>query len=114
MAPVLVESRIDVPGHGRDLDPGRQTIAGVAWAPIAGVSRVEVQVDDGPWVDATLADAISASTWRQWALVWDATSGRHVIRVRATDGSGTVQAAEQRDPFPNAATGYHQIVALVN
>jgi len=64
--------------------------------------------------DATLADAISGSTWRQWAYPWDATSGRHVLRVRATDANGTVQTATERDPFPNAATGYHQIVALVN
>jgi DMSO/TMAO reductase YedYZ molybdopterin-dependent catalytic subunit len=109
MAPVLVESRIDVPGKGRKVLAGRQVVAGVAWAPVAGISRVEVQVDDGAWADATLADAISASTWRQWTFPWDATAGRHVLRVRATDGGGTVQTATQRDPFPNAATGYHQI-----
>ena len=114
MGPVLVESRIDVPANGRHLAAGRQTVAGVAWAPVAGISRVEVQVDDGPWADATLADPISASTWRQWAYPWDAASGRHVLRVRATDGNGTVQTADQRDPFPNAATGYHQIVAIVD
>ena len=51
--------------------------------------------------------------WRQWAFAWDATSGRHVLRVRATDGIGTVQTAAQRDPFPNAATGYHQIAVDV-
>jgi DMSO/TMAO reductase YedYZ molybdopterin-dependent catalytic subunit len=114
IAPVLPESRIDVPGNGRRLAAGRQTVAGVAWAPVVGISRVEVQVDDGPWADATLAEAINASTWRQWAFPWDAPSGRHVLRVRATDGNGVVQSAEQRDPFPNAATGYHQVVALVD
>ena len=114
MAPVLPESRIDVPGNGRRLAAGRETVAGVAWAPVVGISRVEVQVDDGPWADATLAEAINASTWRQWAFPWDAPSGRHVLRVRATDGNGVVQSAEQRDPFPNAATGYHQVVALVD
>ena len=107
MAPVLVESRIDVPGDGRQVAAGRQVVAGVAWAPIAGISRVEVQVDDGPWADATLADAISASTWRQWAFPWDATAGRHLLRVRATDGErhradGVDRAT--RSPTPPPAT----------
>jgi DMSO/TMAO reductase YedYZ molybdopterin-dependent catalytic subunit len=114
MAPVLVESRIDVPGDGHRVAAGRQVVAGVAWAPIAGISRVEVQVDDGPWADAMLADAISASTWRQWAFPWDATSGTHRLRVRATDGKGTVQTEAARDPFPNAATGYHTVGVDVN
>ena len=113
MAPVLVESRIDVPGNGRKVSAGRQVVAGVAWAPVAGISRVEVQIDDGAWADATLADAISPATWRQWTLPWDAVAGRHVVRVRATDGAGTVQTADQREPFPNAATGYHQIAVNV-
>ena len=100
MAPVLVESRIDVPGDGHQVAAGRQVVAGVAWAPIAGISRVEIQVDDGPWADAMLADAISASTWRQWAFPWDATAGRHLLRVRATDGKGTVQTASIARPVP--------------
>lgn len=114
MAPVLVESRIDVPANGRRVAVGRQVVAGVAWAPVDGISRVEVQVDDGAWADATLADAISASTWRQWTYPWDATAGRHVLRVRATNGAGVVQTADQREPFPNAATGYHQIVVTAS
>jgi hypothetical protein len=71
-------------------------------------------VDDGPWADAMLADAISASTWRQWAFPWDATSGTHRLRVRATEGKGTVQTEAARDPFPNAATGYHTVGVDVN
>ena len=114
MAPVLTESRIDVPGAGRRVDPGPQIIAGVAWSPVVGISRVEVQVDDGPWADATLADAISGSTWRQWTFPWSAVSGRHSVRVRATDANGIVQTADRKDPYPNAATGYHQITTIVN
>ncbi len=113
MAPVLVESRIDVPLNGRRVAAGRQVVAGVAWAPVDGISRVEVQIDDGAWADATLADAINASTWRQWTFPWDATTGRHRVRVRATNGAGVVQTADQHEPFPNAATGYHQIVVTV-
>ncbi len=45
---------------------GRATLAGVAWHQHTGISRVEVQLDDGPWADAELADAISIDTWVQW------------------------------------------------
>jgi DMSO/TMAO reductase YedYZ molybdopterin-dependent catalytic subunit len=113
-APVLVESRIDVPLNGRKVAAGPQVVAGVAWAPVAGISRVEVQVDDGAWADATLADPISASTWRQWSFPWTAASGRHTLRVRATNGAGTVQTGDDVPPFPNGATGYHTIVVTAS
>jgi DMSO/TMAO reductase YedYZ molybdopterin-dependent catalytic subunit len=113
-APILVQSRIDVPANGRRVAAGAQVVAGVAWAPVVGIRRVEVQVDNGPWADATLADPISASTWRQWSFPWMATTGRRTLRVRATDGTGTVQTADGREPFPNAATGYHTVSVTVS
>jgi DMSO/TMAO reductase YedYZ molybdopterin-dependent catalytic subunit len=113
-APILVQSRIDVPADGRRVAAGAQVIAGVAWAPVAGITRVEVQVDNGPWADATLAVPISASTWRQWSFPWNATAGRHTLRVRGTDGAGNVQTGDEREPFPNAATGYHTVAVSVS
>ena len=86
----------------------------MAWAPVAGITRVEVQVDNGPWADATLAVPISASTWRQWSFPWNATAGRHTLRVRATDGAGNVQTGDEHEPFPNAATGYHTVAVTVS
>src|SRR3546814_21166216 len=47
-----------------------------------------VQVDDGPWVEARLADALHVDTWRQWVHEWDAAPGHHTLAVRATDGTG--------------------------
>lgn len=54
--PIKLQSRIDVPRAGRAIDAGDAVIAGVAWQPGTGVSGVEVQVDDGPWERAELAD----------------------------------------------------------
>jgi hypothetical protein len=91
------------------LAPGAQPIAGVAWAPDRGISAVEVQVDDGDWVPAELADAIAPATWVQWVLHWEATSGSHTLRVRATDRDGEVQTSEVTRPPPDGARGHHTI-----
>jgi hypothetical protein len=80
-----------------------------------GISAVAVQVDDGPWQDATLADAISVDTWRQWAYTWEnAGAGDHTITVRATDAAGLVQTSATADVAPNGATGLHEISVSVS
>jgi hypothetical protein len=70
---------------------------------------VEVQVDNGAWTDATLSTPISPATWVQWLYRWQATSGDHLIRVRATDLTGEVQPATVTPPAPDGARGYHTI-----
>jgi DMSO/TMAO reductase YedYZ molybdopterin-dependent catalytic subunit len=113
-APIKTESRIDVPrGNGGPLASGPIAVAGVAWAPNRGINAVEVQVDNDPWQPAQLATAINGSTWRQWRYQWQATEGTHQLRVRATDGTGAVQTAEEAPPPPNGASGYHTIVVQV-
>jgi hypothetical protein len=47
-------------------------------------------------------------------LPWDATSGRHRLSVRATDGDGVIQTDDRREPFPDGATGRHTIVLTVS
>jgi len=108
-APVKTQSRIDtvVPRHPTADSP--LTGAGVAWAPGRGISKVEVQVDDAPFAEARLAEALSDETWRQWAFTWQATAGSHLVRVRATDGRGETQTADISPPAPDGATGYHTI-----
>ena len=113
-APILTQSRIDVPHNGAGLAAGPVAIAGVAWAMDRGVSKVEVQVDDGPWLPATLSAAISKATWVQWRVGWDATPGDHTIAVRATDGLGQVQAEQPSPPAPDGARGYHTIRVRAN
>lgn len=112
-APIKVQSRIDTPRPLESVDPGRVVIGGTAWAQTRGIDRVEVQIDNGGWQDAVLADELNDITWRQWHLVWEATSGRHTITVRATDRDGVVQVEERSTPMPNGATGWHQTVVLV-
>ena len=108
-APILTQSRIDRPDHGETVQPGTVPIAGVAWAPDRGISRVEVQIDDGDWLEAELSTPISDATWVQWVHRWEATSGSHVLKVRATDGEGEVQTADTSRPDPDGARGHHTI-----
>lgn len=107
LAPVKTQSRIDRPGRG--VSAGSTVIGGVAWAPTRGISKVEVQVDDGEWVETMIGPVLSEDTWVQWWTKWDATEGRHQIRVRATDGNGDTQTEERSRVDPDGATGWHTI-----
>jgi DMSO/TMAO reductase YedYZ molybdopterin-dependent catalytic subunit len=111
---IHTESRIDVPKPLAQLAAGRLAVAGVAWAPHRGVSRVEVNVDGGPWHVAKLAAADGTDTWRQWSWAWDAPSGLHTLQVRATDGTGAVQTQSQAGVFPSGATGWDSVVVTVS
>jgi DMSO/TMAO reductase YedYZ molybdopterin-dependent catalytic subunit len=83
-------------------------VGGIAFAGDQGISKVEVQVDEGPWQEAMLrAPAVSPLTWVQWRLDWEHSPGRHTFQVRAYDGSGQLQALEQRPVRPDGATGVH-------
>ncbi len=108
-APIKTQSRIDVPTSRQVLDPGPNVIAGVAWAPLRGIDRVEVQVGDGEWQAADISTPLSDRAWVQWKAEVDLESGRHLVRVRATDGTGDTQTAERASPRPDGATGHHQV-----
>jgi DMSO/TMAO reductase YedYZ molybdopterin-dependent catalytic subunit len=113
-APVKTQSRIDTPASGAQVPQGPRQVAGVAWAPNRGISRVEVQLgEDAPWLDAELTEPLSDNSWRQWSIEWDAPLGTHRIRVRATDGEGEVQTEAIVPPAPNGATGWHTIETTV-
>jgi DMSO/TMAO reductase YedYZ molybdopterin-dependent catalytic subunit len=112
-APIKLMSRIDTPRGLAKVAAGVVPVAGVAWAQTVGIAAVEVQVDDGPWQPADLADAPTDDTWRQWVYRWNATPGRHAITVRATDKNGAIQTAERAEPIPDGASGHHQIVVIV-
>src|SRR3970040_1901413 len=96
-APILTQSRIDRAERGAAIPAGTYTFAGLAWAPDRGIARVEVQVDEGEWREASLSTPISDTTWLQWRIDWGATPGDHRVRVRAADGTGEKPAeAETR------------------
>ena len=109
LGPVKTQSRIDVPRAGADVLAGTVAVAGVAWAQHRGISKVEVRIGDGEWVEARLATEVTTDAWRQWVHPWEATAGSHVISVRATDGTGQTQPGEQTDVAPNGATGWHTV-----
>ncbi len=112
-APILTQSRIDTPGGFGSVKAGRVPIAGIAWAPDRGISKVEVAID-GQWHEAKLSTPISDTTWVQWVAAWDATPGRHEIRVRATDGTGEVQEELPTPPAPDGARGWHTVEVTVS
>lgn len=111
---IRLQSRIDTPRGLARIPAGTTAVAGVAWAQRRGIEGVEIQVDDGDWSPADLAGELNVDTWRQWSYRWDATPGRHTIRVRAIEsGTSAIQTPERSEPFPSGATGQHQIVVLV-
>ncbi|MCL4507735.1 MAG: molybdopterin-dependent oxidoreductase [Chloroflexi bacterium] len=85
---------------------GTISLGGIAWAGARGISKVEVQVDEGEWAEARLRmPPLSALTWVQWRYDWPATAGVHTARVRAYDGTGKLQVVESHDVYPSGATG---------
>jgi DMSO/TMAO reductase YedYZ molybdopterin-dependent catalytic subunit len=84
----------------------RYAIMGAAWG--APIAEVEVRIDDGPWMTASLADEHRAHhrsraggkfAWRFWTLKWGKPApGEHTITSRAYDTAGNVQPAPD-DPY---------------
>ncbi|RRQ29895.1 oxidoreductase [Rhodococcus sp. Eu-32] len=111
--PIKTASRIDTPKPGAAVDAGTVVVAGVAWHQHTGISGVDVQIDDGNWVAATLSEEYSTDTWRQWTYEWAATPGQHTIRARVTDGNGDIQTSMTADTVPDGATGYPKAFVTV-
>lgn len=106
--PVKTQSRIGWPRGSTKLTAGPQRITGVAWAQHRGIAKVEVRIDEGPWMEARLGTDVSDDTWRQWVVDWDAVAGEHIITVRATDKTGETQTEERTTVAPNGASGWHR------
>jgi DMSO/TMAO reductase YedYZ molybdopterin-dependent catalytic subunit len=97
-----------------DPKTGLLPIGGIAYAGARGISKVEVQVDSGPWEPAELrTPPLSPLTWVEWRYPWKTQIGQHTFSVRAYDGSGQLQKAESTDPTPDGATGIHSKNALI-
>ena len=113
--PIKTQSRVDTPYNAEQITTEARTVAGVAWAPDRGISKVEVQLGEGePWQEAELSEPLSVSSWVQWQIPWTpSVVGRNVIRCRATDADGVLQDEMERPPAPNGATGWHAQLVLV-
>jgi DMSO/TMAO reductase YedYZ molybdopterin-dependent catalytic subunit len=108
-APVLTQSRIEVPKSLGTLSKDKPVIAGVAWAQHRGIAKVEVRIDGGDWHEAKLAANAGIDLWRQWTYFYDGPAGLHSAEVRATDLGGDTQPEERTKVFPDGARGWHQI-----
>ncbi|MGH2626337.1 MAG: molybdopterin-dependent oxidoreductase, partial [Anaerolineales bacterium] len=94
----------------REPSAGVLPVGGIAYAGGRGISKVELQVDDGPWLEAVLrAPPLSPLTWVQWRYDWPYRAGRHSFRVRAYDAAGVLQVTDRRPPRPDGATGVHEV-----
>jgi DMSO/TMAO reductase YedYZ molybdopterin-dependent catalytic subunit len=91
----------------------RIPIGGIAHAGARGISRVEVQVDDGPWEAARLRSPLSETTWVIWRYEWPFEEGEHTFRVRCVDGEGRPQVEERSAVRPDGATGLHETDAML-
>jgi DMSO/TMAO reductase YedYZ molybdopterin-dependent catalytic subunit len=80
-------------------------IGGMAHAGDRGISKVEVQVDNGPWEQALIRTPLSHLTWVIWRYDWPFRPGKHTFTVRCYDGNGTLQIAAPSPPEPDGATG---------
>lgn len=77
---------------------GHYQIEGAAWG--GPIQRVEVRVDDGPWVSARILRGQDQDfAWKFWSLDWkDVSPGEHTITSRAIDRAGNIQPASD-DPL---------------
>jgi DMSO/TMAO reductase YedYZ molybdopterin-dependent catalytic subunit len=82
-------------------------IGGIAHTGARGVSKVELQVDNGPWQPALLRTPLSHLTWVIWRYEWPFQHGNHTFTVRCWDGQGVPQIVAQAPPEPNGATGLY-------
>ena len=80
-------------------------VGGIAHAGDRGISKVEIQVDGGPWEAAELRPPLSGLTWVIWRYEWPFRQGSHVFAVRAYDGSGTLQITHPHGAYSSGATG---------
>jgi DMSO/TMAO reductase YedYZ molybdopterin-dependent catalytic subunit len=103
-----INSVIDTVNKDEPTSEGLIPIGGIAWAGDRGIEKVELQFDGGEWVEATLrTPTLSPLTWVQWRYDWAAEGGSHLIKVRATDGTGALQTEVEQGTRPDGATGYH-------
>jgi DMSO/TMAO reductase YedYZ molybdopterin-dependent catalytic subunit len=118
--PFFVEttSRFDRPRNGQRFSLASTSmieLGGVAFAGDRGVSTVEVSTDGGvTWKEAAIDYAPSPLSWALWSTEWGpGAPGEYALRVRATDGRGSIQTSERRFVAPSGASGHHEVKVRV-
>jgi hypothetical protein len=82
-------------------------IGGIAHAGARGISKVEIQVDNGEWIEALIRDPLSPQTWVVWRYDWPLKHGLHTFRVRAVDGDSVPQIPTEDASRVDGVTGLH-------
>jgi DMSO/TMAO reductase YedYZ molybdopterin-dependent catalytic subunit len=109
---VKTMTRIDIPPRDGRLRPGRQRIAGVAYAGDRGIQQVEFSTDGGDtWQRADLIDpAAGHDAWVRWQGSFTIAAGADVTLIaRATDGKGELQSEPFSLAQPDGAAGWNTI-----
>ena len=112
-----LNSAICEPVAQAELLPGAHRLRGYAVPRGDGnvvISRVEVQVNDGPWKSARLTSEPRPYCWSLWEYETELEEGEHLLRVRAWDSSGRLQ---QKKPMQNPKgylySGWHSLAVKV-
>lgn len=71
-------------------------IEGLAFDYGAGIKKVEISIDSGKWIAATLDKEIGKYSWRRWHYTWrPASPGTYIIKAKATNMSSETQPEHQ-------------------
>ncbi len=71
---------------------GPQTLRGYAWAPHAGVRKVDVRVNGGRWESAKIIDAVpNRYSWVRFEFPFNPAQGDYILETRTTDRKGQMQ-----------------------
>lgn len=113
--PLVLNRQPDMPanypldrGERPVLKAGPQILRGYAWAPNAGVRRVDVRINGGAWQQARIIDPqVNRYTWVRFALPFSPAPGDYVIETRTTDRLGKAQPVSV--PFNKGGYNYFAI-----
>lgn len=116
IAAIKTRSMVRLPDAGGEVKPGAiVVIQGLAFAGKRDITQVEVQIDGGEWMPATLKTPKDPLSWTQWYLEWTIPApGSYQIGVRATDSEGFTQESESTGifggAFPNGTDAIHRTI----
>jgi len=67
-------------------------IAGAAWGGPARIDRIEVQIDGGVWLRASIDQRAGDAAWVLWSTPWrEPAAGEHILVSRAINARGDIQ-----------------------